>query len=223
MFLPPEAGESLQSQSTTFARPTFPSFDILLGAAILSVGRPTIANLLRTAAPLDTGHLNTFQRVFPSSSRSAMRLACGNCRLVLTLVPADRPVPLVGDDTAESHPGRKVDGKARNRDSARSGHGDTAWRHGHRWVILALLVRFPRATGPGPCRCAWTWTAPRKTTGSAADRTARRGRSWPRCSSPPRWPARSRSPAVRPGGDRRDHGAEPGHSSMPADESRSSM
>jgi hypothetical protein len=37
-----------------------------------------------------------------------MQLACGLCRLVLTLAPADRPIPLAGDDTVESHPGRKV-------------------------------------------------------------------------------------------------------------------
>jgi hypothetical protein len=61
-------------------------------------------------------------------------------------VPDDRPVPLVGDDTVEGHPGMKVHGKARHRDPVRSSHTYNAWRHGREWVVLAVLVRFPWAT-----------------------------------------------------------------------------
>src|ERR671917_467897 len=68
--------------------------------------------------------------------------------LLLSLAPADGPIPLAGDDTVESHPGRKVHGKARHRDPVRSSHGYTAWRYGHKWVVLAVLVRFPFATRP---------------------------------------------------------------------------
>ena len=148
MILPPEAGALLQALAPAFTRPTFARFVILLGAAILTVGRRTVANLLRTAEPLVSGHITTYRRVLSSASWSAMQLACGLTRLVLTLVPADRPVPLVGDDTVESHPGRKVYGKARHRDPVRSSHAYTAWRYGHKWVVLAVLVRFPWATRP---------------------------------------------------------------------------
>ena len=55
---------------------------------------------------------------------------------------------MVGDDTVESHPGRKVYGKARHRDPVRSSHSYTAWRYGHKWVVLAVLVKFPFATRP---------------------------------------------------------------------------
>ena len=148
MILPPEAQPLQDALAPAFSRPTLRRFLILAGSAILTVGRRTVANLLRTAAPLAAGHPTTYQRVLSSASWSAMRLACGTCRLVLTLVPADRPVPLVGDDTVESHPGRKVYGKARHRDPVRSSHGYTAWRYGHKWVVLAVLVRFPWATRP---------------------------------------------------------------------------
>jgi hypothetical protein len=47
------------------------------------------------------GHIRTYRRVPSSASWSAMQLACGITRLVLPLVPADRPVSLVGDDTVE--------------------------------------------------------------------------------------------------------------------------
>jgi DDE superfamily endonuclease len=61
------------------------------------------------------------------------------------LVPAG-PVYLVGDDTVDGHPGRRVYGKGRHRDPVRSSHASTAWRYGHRWVVLAVLVKFPFAT-----------------------------------------------------------------------------
>ena len=55
-------------------------------------------------------------------------------------------VTLVGDDTVDGHQGKKVYGKARHRDPVRSTRAYTAWRYGHRWVVLAVLVQFPFAT-----------------------------------------------------------------------------
>src|SRR5918911_1238714 len=69
-------------------------------------------------------------------------------RLLLRLLPDDRPVLLVGDDTVDGHKGKKVYGKGRHRDPVRSTHSYTAWRYGHKWVVLAILVRFPFASRP---------------------------------------------------------------------------
>jgi len=138
----------LDAFSPVFTQPTFHRFVALLGSAILTTGRRTVANILRTAAPMARGHRSTYQRVLSSAEWSALRLACQLSRLVLALIPADVTVPLVGDDTVDGHPGRKVHGKARHRDPVRSSHGYTAWRYGHKWVVLAVLVRFPWANRP---------------------------------------------------------------------------
>src|SRR5262249_20590977 len=61
---------------------------------------------------------------------------------------SDGEVVLVGDDTVDGHPGKHVYGKARHRDPVRSTRSHTAWRYGHEWVVLAVLVRFPFATRP---------------------------------------------------------------------------
>ena len=53
---------------------------------------------------------------------------------------------MAGDDTVTEHPGPKVYGKGCHRDPVRSTHSFTAFRWGHKWVVLALLVRFPCAT-----------------------------------------------------------------------------
>jgi len=131
-----------------FTRPTFRRFLTLLGAAILTVGRRTVANLLRTAGSLAAGAASSYRRVFSQARWSPLRLAEALARRVVALLPADAEVVLVGDDTVFSHPGRRVFGKARHRDPVRSSHAFSAWRYGHKWVVLAVLVRFPFAVRP---------------------------------------------------------------------------
>lgn len=57
-------------------------------------------------------------------------------------------IRLVGDDPVDGHKGKKVHGKARHRDPGRSTKSYTAWRYGHRWVVLAVLISFPFTTRP---------------------------------------------------------------------------
>ena len=54
-------------------------------------------------------------------------------------------VALAGDDTVDEHRGAHVYGKGRHRDPVRSTHSYTAYRWGHKWVVLAILVLFPFA------------------------------------------------------------------------------
>src|SRR3954447_17649776 len=119
MIVPTEAQPIIQAIAPAFTRPTLRRFALLMGAALLCTGRRTVANLLRVAAPLSAGHATTYQRVFSSASWSAIRLACGLCRLVVALLPPDKPILLAGDDTVYGHPGRRVYGKARHRDPVR--------------------------------------------------------------------------------------------------------
>src|SRR3954469_2863617 len=148
MIVPHEALPILQAIAPAFTAPTSRRFALLMGAALICTGRRTVANLLRVAAPLAAGHRTSYQRVFSSAPWSAMQLACRLCRLVVALLPPDRPIVLAGDDTVDGHPGKHVYGKARHRDPVRSSHGYTAWRYGHKWVVLAVLVRFPFASRP---------------------------------------------------------------------------
>ena len=146
--LPAEAAPLLLALQPAFTQPTGNRFLLLLASAILTTGRRTVANLLRTAGPLARGHRTSYQRVLSAAAWSGLHLACLLTGFVLRHLVPDGVVLLVGDDTIESHPGRKVYGKARHRDPVRSSHAYTAWRWGHKWVALAVLVRFPFATRP---------------------------------------------------------------------------
>jgi hypothetical protein len=148
VILPPPLAAVLLPLAPAFTAPTFDRFARLAIAAILTTGRRTVANLLRTLRALAPGHRTSYQRALSSARWSGLTLACGLCRLVLPLLPADRPVVLVGDDTIDGHKGKHVYGKARHRDPVRSTHSYTAWRYGHRWVVLAVLVHLPFSKRP---------------------------------------------------------------------------
>ena len=53
-----------------------------------------------------------------------------------------------GRRTVANLKGKRVYGKARHRDPVRSTKSYTAWRYGHRWVVLAVLVHLPFAKRP---------------------------------------------------------------------------
>src|SRR4051794_28766096 len=145
MFLPPEAHPLVQVLALHFTSPTYQRASALLVGAILTTGRRTIANLLRTLRQLAPGHPTAYRRVLSRAPWSGLRLGCALTRFLLDHVVPAGPVALVGDDTVDGHPGPKVYGKARHRDAVRSSHAYTAWRYGHKWVVLAVLVKFPFA------------------------------------------------------------------------------
>lgn len=119
----------------------------MLGA-VLTTGRRTINNLLRAVRGLALGHPSSYHRVFSRRLWSLRILGHALADFILRRwVPQDS-VPLAGDDTVDEHRGAKVYGKGRHRDPVRSTKSYTAYRWGHKWVVLAILVRFPFATRP---------------------------------------------------------------------------
>jgi len=148
MILPAEAAPLLAALAPAFTTPTFARFLTLLAAAVLTTGRRTVANLLRTVGPLAKGHRTDYQRVLSRAPWSGAQLGCALAGFLLHYLLPEGPVVLVGDDTVDGHQGKRVYGKARHRDPVRSTKSYTAWRYGHKWVVLALLVRFPFANRP---------------------------------------------------------------------------
>jgi hypothetical protein len=133
----------LDELAGTFTRPTFLRFVVLTLATILTIGNRTVLNLLRTLGALAPGHPSSYHRVFSKRRWSSWRLAQRLAGWAFAhLVPEGR-VDLAGDDTVDEHPGDKVFGKACHRDPVRSSRSFTAFRWGHKWVVLAVLVRFP--------------------------------------------------------------------------------
>lgn len=145
MLLPVEAQPLLAVLLPHFTQPTAARFSLLAAAAILTTGRRTMANMLRTIGRLVPGHDARYRRVLSAARWSGVELGCTLTRHLLTHLVPTGPVCLVGDDTVDGHPGRRVYGMGRHRDPVRSSHAFTAGRYGHKWVVLAALVKFPFA------------------------------------------------------------------------------
>src|SRR5262245_6606846 len=126
-----------------FTPATFARVHLLAVAAILTTGRRTVANLLRLAAPFAVGDSSCYRRVLSTAHWSGLRLAALLGRFLIRHFWTSGRIRLVGDDTVSEHRGKKVYGKGRHRDPVRSSHSYTAYRYGHKWVVLAILIPFP--------------------------------------------------------------------------------
>ena len=73
-ILPDESLALLDCFTPVFTRPTYQRFLVLLGAAIITTGRRTVANLLRTAGSLAPGHVSSYRRVFSQARWSMLGL-----------------------------------------------------------------------------------------------------------------------------------------------------
>jgi hypothetical protein len=131
-----------------FTQPTFRRAQLLVVAAVLTTGRRTIANLLRTLGALVPGQASSYHRVLSQARWSGLQLAALLLRWLLRHFCPTGRIRLLGDDTVDEHRGKHVYGKGRHRDAVRSSHSYTAFRYGHKWVVLAVLVSFPFAKRP---------------------------------------------------------------------------
>jgi hypothetical protein len=138
----------LRAFAEVFSRPTYYRFFVLLLAAILTTGNHTVLKLLRTLGALAPGAPSSYHRFFSKRRWSLWRLAYLLAAWLIGHFAVSGPIQLAGDDTVDEHRGKKVFGKGRHRDAVRSSHSYTAFRYGHKWVVLAILVKFPFARRP---------------------------------------------------------------------------
>jgi DDE superfamily endonuclease len=106
--------------------PTSHRFLVLALAAVLTTGRRTVTNRLRTVRAQAPGHVSSYHRGFSRHRWSAWALARAFITFRLDHVVSPGPVLLAGDETVTEHPGPQVFGTGRHRDGVRSSHSYTA-------------------------------------------------------------------------------------------------
>jgi hypothetical protein len=140
----PSAAEPLfMSFSIAFTEPTFQRILPLAVGAILTTGRRTVTGVLRTMRGLAPGHFSSYHRVFSRATWSLWPLGKVLATAILHFLPPDQPVLVPMDDTTAQHRGKKVYGKGCHHDAVRSARKQVVFRWGHRWVVLAISVKFP--------------------------------------------------------------------------------
>jgi hypothetical protein len=148
LTLPSAAEPVIVSLSVAFTEPTFKRIVPLIVGAILTTGRHTVTAVLRTIGGLATGHWSDYHRVFSRAVWSPWGLGRMLAGAILAWIPPDEPVRVPMDDTTAQHRGKKVYGKGCHRDAVRSTHSLVVWRWGHKWVVLAIAVKFPFSKRP---------------------------------------------------------------------------
>jgi hypothetical protein len=149
MFTWPKAAEPLIAVfSVALTRPTFQRVAVLLLGAILSLHHRTVTAMLRAVGSLARGHWSDCHRVLCCRVWSCRPLGKVLGAMVLELIPTDQPVVCPVDDTNPQHKGKCVYGKGKHHDACRSTHSHMVWVWGHKWVVLAINVKFPFASRP---------------------------------------------------------------------------
>jgi hypothetical protein len=156
MRLPKAAEPLIAPFSIAFTRPTFQRVTVLILGAIMAVRQRTVTGMLRAAGRLAKGHWSDFHRVLSLRVWSNWPLGRVLASLVVELLPPDQPVVVPVDDTTPQHKGQHVYGKGCHHDAIRSTHSHMVWVWGHKWVVLAINVKFPFAQRPWalPVLCA---------------------------------------------------------------------
>lgn len=147
-LLPKAAEPLITPLSVAFTRPTFQRFLLLFVGAILARRQRTVTSILRTLGVLAKGHFSDFHRVLCCRIWSTWPLGKLLAAMVLELIPPEQEVVVPTDDTNTQHTGKRVYGKARHHDPLRSTHTHAVWIWGHKWVVLAISVKFPFASRP---------------------------------------------------------------------------
>lgn len=150
MFLPSSVEPTFLKLSRAFTQPTAARMSILMVGMILSLGRHTVTAALRMVGPLAKGHFSTYHRIFSRASWSPWTLSRTLTGMILDLFPPHDTIPVATDETTAQHKGAKVYGKGCHRDAVRSTHVHMTYKWGHKWVVLAIVVKFPWA------RCPWS-------------------------------------------------------------------
>lgn len=147
-IIPSATEKILHPFAAAFTRPTAARFLLLAAGLILTFGRRTVTAVLWTLRGMAPGHSSTYHRVFSRAVWSLWTLGKILAWLILATLPSEEPILVAVDDTTTQHRGKKVYGKGCHHDAVRSTHTHLVWRWGHRWVVLAILVKFPFAHRP---------------------------------------------------------------------------
>jgi len=127
----------------SFTQPSLRRVTTFVMAVILTTGAKTVSNVLRTVAMMSFGHSSSFHRLFSNRRWRPWSLSRLLMILIMKTFCAGQVIHLAGDDTVDGHKGKKVFGKGCHRDAVRSTHSHIAFRWGHKWVVLSILVKLP--------------------------------------------------------------------------------
>ena len=146
--LPPAAEPLLKAIAPAFTKPTFKRFLTLMTGMIITMGRRSVSRALRVVWPMMEGHFSNYHRLYSKAAFSMWKLSLAMIRLMVASLPAGEAIVLIADDTVDGKEGDRVWGKGSHRDAVRSSRGRTHIKYGHKWLVMAMLMRISGSLRP---------------------------------------------------------------------------
>jgi hypothetical protein len=131
------------SFSVAFTKPTFGRAILLMVGMIIALRQRTVTAALWVLRGVAPGHPSIYHRIFSRATWSLWPLGRILATVILSQMPPDEPILVPMDDTTAQHRGKCVYGKGCHHDAVRSAHKHVVFRWGHRWVVLAISVKWP--------------------------------------------------------------------------------
>ncbi len=127
-----------------FTSPSYRRFLTLITGWLLCVGKHTVTGVMRAAGVVGVREHSGFHRFFSRGAWEPDALGLVMLRLVLSLVRVESRVVLALDDTLARHTGKHISSAGMHRDALLSCQGRPFWHFGHNWIVLAVVIEFPR-------------------------------------------------------------------------------
>lgn len=123
--------------------PGFEKLVVLFTGWVLSSGTHAVTEALVVTGISGVRHHEAFHRFFSRGTWSPDALGRLLFSRILLLLPPDRPIPVVVDDTLAAKKGATIFGIASHLDAVRSTKKRKVFSFGHCWVVLAIPVKLP--------------------------------------------------------------------------------
>lgn len=127
-----------------FTAPSYERFVTLMRGWIICVSKRTVTGVMRAAGVVGEREHSGFHRFFSRARWEPDALGLALLRLVMLLVDREACVTLALDDTLARHTGKHIAAAGMHRDPLLSCQGRPFWHFGHNWIVLAVVIDFPR-------------------------------------------------------------------------------
>jgi len=143
-MLPDSFGCLLLVFESCFTAPSFQRFLTLMTGWVLCTGKHTVTGVMRAAGVVGDHEHSGYHRFFNGAAWRPDAVGIALMRLAFKAIPKGVRVNLTIDDTLGRHTGKHIASAGMHRDPLLSSAGKPFWHFGHNWVVLAVVIEFPR-------------------------------------------------------------------------------
>ena len=127
-----------------FTSPSYQRFVTLMTGWVLCISKHTVTGVMRAAGVVGVREHSGYHRFFSRGAWEPERVGLALMQAVLKLLPSGARVVLSLDDTLARHTGKHISSAGMHRDPLLSCAARPFWHFSHNWIVLAVVVPFPR-------------------------------------------------------------------------------